>query len=582
MFSIVKRMIDFSGKYSGNLKGAIVISILEAITINTPILFVLYGLLKINEGSLSRVDIWIVGIGLVLSVALRAIFRRLIDGMQSGTGYKIFADERMKLGDYLKKLPMGYFTEGNIGNISAVLSSDIDFVEEHGMQTLSKIVSGSLGVIISAIVLTIVDYRIGIVVALTVVVSFVVLNRIVKKSKKSSLEKQEVQSDLVKSVIEYVKGISVIKAFNLEGQRSKSTHKSFKDARDSLINFEKRMVLPMIVLDGIIAVGTGISIFLAAYFVFEGSMDLPFAFMIMIFIYQLFIPLRALPAHLAMSSIMEASLDRYEKLMREETIKDSNKKVNLDSFDIEFQDVHFSYEKEEVLKGVNFKAEENTMTALVGDSGCGKTTIANLIARLWDIDSGTIKVGGIDIRDMSIESLLENISMVFQRVYLFNDTVEKNIKFANPQASHEEVVEVCKKARCHNFIIGLPEGYDTVIGEAGSTLSGGEKQRISIARAMLKDADIILLDEATASIDPDNERYIQEAINELVKNKTLIVIAHKLSTIKNADKILVIDEGKVVEEGEHKELIERKGKYYDFWQKRLQSRSWKIGARKAL
>ncbi|MGO1712329.1 MAG: ABC transporter ATP-binding protein, partial [Senegalia sp. (in: firmicutes)] len=536
MFSIVKRMIDFSGKYSGNLKGAIVISILEAITINTPILFVLYGLLKINEGSLSRVDIWIVGIGLVLSVALRAIFRRLIDGMQSGTGYKIFADERMKLGDYLKKLPMGYFTEGNIGNISAVLSSDIDFVEEHGMQTLSKIVSGSLGVIISAIVLTIVDYRIGIVVALTVVVSFVVLNRIVKKSKKSSLEKQEVQSDLVKSVIEYVKGISVIKAFNLEGQRSKSTHKSFKDARDSLINFEKRMVLPMIVLDGIIAVGTGISIFLAAYFVFEGSMDLPFAFMIMIFIYQLFIPLRALPAHLAMSSIMEASLDRYEKLMREETIKDSNKKVNLDSFDIEFQDVHFSYEKEEVLKGVNFKAEENTMTALVGDSGCGKTTIANLIARLWDIDSGTIKVGGIDIRDMSIESLLENISMVFQRVYLFNDTVEKNIKFANPQASHEEVVEVCKKARCHNFIIGLPEGYDTVIGEAGSTLSGGEKQRISIARAMLKDADIILLDEATASIDPDNERYIQEAINELVKNKTLIVIAHKLSTIKNADK----------------------------------------------
>lgn len=582
MFSIVKRMIDFSGKYSGNLKGAIVISILEAITINTPILFVLYGLLKINEGSLSRVDIWIVGIGLVLSVALRAIFRRLIDGMQSGTGYKIFADERMKLGDYLKKLPMGYFTEGNIGNISAVLSSDIDFVEEHGMQILSKIVPGSLGVIISAIVLTIVDYRIGIVVALTVVVSFVVLNRIVKKSKKSSLEKQEVQSDLVKSVIEYVKGISVIKAFNLEGQRSKSTHKSFKDARDSLINFEKRMVLPMIVLDGIIAVGTGISIFLAAYFVFEGSMDLPFAFMIMIFIYQLFIPLRALPAHLAMSSIMEASLDRYEKLMREETIKDSNKKVNLDSFDIEFQDVHFSYEKEEVLKGVNFKAEENTMTALVGDSGCGKTTIANLIARLWDIDSGTIKVGGIDIRDMSIESLLENISMVFQRVYLFNDTVEKNIKFANPQASHEEVVEVCKKARCHNFIIGLPEGYDTVIGEAGSTLSGGEKQRISIARAMLKDADIILLDEATASIDPDNERYIQEAINELVKNKTLIVIAHKLSTIKNADKILVIDEGKVVEEGEHKELIERKGKYYDFWQKRLQSRSWKIGARKAL
>lgn len=578
MLSIVKRMINFSGKYSSRIKWAMVLSIFEGIFINAPILFILYSLLKINSGELIKSDIWIVAIGVALSVMLRAISRRLIDGLQSGTGYKIFADERMKLGDYLKKLPMGYFTEGNIGYVSAVLSSDINFIEEHGMDTLSKITSNSISVIISAIMITIVDYRIGIVVSLTTIISFIIFNILLKRSNECSVQKQEVQSKLISSIIEYVKGIPVIKAFNLEGEKSKATHKSFRDTRDILIKFEKIVIAPFIFLDGFIALGTGTVVFLTSYFVINGTMELPFAFMMMIFIYQMFLPFKVIGAALPIGRIMIAALERYEKLMEEEVLEENNKKVKLNNFDIEFEDVHFAYEKEEVLKGISFKAKEKSMTALVGSSGCGKTTIANLIARFWDIQKGSIKIGGVDIKEMNMESLLKNISMVFQRVYLFNDTILNNIKFAKPEATMEEVIEVCKKARCHDFIMELENGYDTLVGEAGSTLSGGEKQRISIARAMLKDAPIILLDEATASVDPDNESYIQEAINELVKNKTLIMIAHRLFTIKNADQILVVDKGEIIEKGKHDELIENKSNYYEFWKKRVESRSWKISA----
>lgn len=578
MLNMVRRMIKFSGKYSGRLKWAMFFSVLESFAVNGPILFILYGLIKINDNELTNRDIWIVTLGLVSSVILRALFRRVVDGLQSGTGYNIFAEERMKLGDYLKKLPMGYFTEGNIGYISAVLSSDINFIEEHGMDTLSKIVSGSLGLIVSSIIITIIDYRIGIVVSLTTIMSFIILNILLKRSNQCADKKQEVQSKLISAIIEYVKGISVIKAFNLEGEKSESTHKSFKDTRDILIKFEKIVIAPFISLDGVIAIGTGITIFLSSYFVLQGTMELPFAFMMMIFLFQLFLPFRVIGSKLPICRIMMSGLDRYEKLMKEKTLKEIDKEIEINNFDIEFDNVYFAYEKEEVLKDISFKAEEKSMTALVGSSGCGKTTIANLIARFWDIERGSIKVGGVDIRQMSIESLLKNISMVFQRVYLFNDTILNNIKFAKPEATMEEVIEACKKARCHDFIMELDNGYDTVIGEAGSTLSGGEKQRISIARAILKDAPIILLDEATASVDPDNERYIQQAINELVKNKTLIVIAHKLSTIKSADKILVIDEGQVIEEGSHDDLIGKKNKYYEFWQKRVNSRSWKIAS----
>lgn len=263
--------------------------------------------------------------------------------------------------------------------------------------------------------------------------------------------------------------------------------------------------------------------------------------------------------------------------MQSEQILDKDgKDIKLEHYDICFDHVSFGYDDRTVLKDISFQIPEHTTTAIVGSSGSGKTTICNLIARFYDVNSGTISVGKTDVRDMTCDSLLSNISMVFQRVYLFNDSIEKNIRFGNPSATHEEVVFAAKKARCHEFIMQLPNGYDTVVGEGGSTLSGGEKQRISIARAILKDAPIIILDEATASIDPENEHLIQQAISELTKQKTVIVIAHRLATIENADQILVVDDGHIAQSGTHNELIRQEGIYKRFVGIREQAEGWNL------
>ena len=248
----------------------------------------------------------------------------------------------------------------------------------------------------------------------------------------------------------------------------------------------------------------------------------------------------------------------------------------LKNADIEFQNVTFSYDKTPVLRNISFSIPQGSTTAIVGPSGSGKTTICNLIARFYDVDSGKVLVGGENVRDMTCDSLLRNISMVFQKVYLFHDTIENNIRFGNPNASQEEVIAAAKKARCHDFIMSLPEGYQTVIGEGGSTLSGGEKQRVSIARAILKNANIVILDEATASIDPENEHLIQQAISELTIGKTVIVIAHRLATIEHADQILVVDDGRIVQKGTHNQLIRQEGIYKRFINIREQAEGWSI------
>ena len=263
--------------------------------------------------------------------------------------------------------------------------------------------------------------------------------------------------------------------------------------------------------------------------------------------------------------------DRYDRVRQTEMMDDSGKPVRLNSFDIDFKNVTFGYNESAVIKNMSFHIPQHSMTALVGKSGCGKSTVVNLIARFWDTDSGTVSIGGTDIKAMTTESLLENISVVFQNVYLFNDTVFNNVAFGKKGATKEDVIAACKKARCHEFISALENGYDTVIGEGGSTLSGGEKQRISIARAILKDAPIVLLDEATASIDPDNEAYIQQAITEMVKGKTLVVIAHKLSAVMGADQILMIEDGQITARGTHSQLFESSSAYHELCEKQKQS-----------
>ncbi len=576
MLNIVRRILALAGEYAGKIKTAFVISIFEEIFAVMPILLILYVLIKIVSGSITVQDVWIVGIGIVMSVILRAVSKRLIDGFQSGTGYEIFARERMNIGDKLKRFPMGHFSEGNIGNITAVVTSDLVFIEEHAMLTLSQVFTGYLSMVIGVIMLTVLDYRIGIISAATVILALLALNKHEKVAEYHSGIRQETHSKLIGAVLEYIKGISVIKSFNMVGDRAKKINQEFKRVRDASIEFEKRFSSTILQFESCFSLGIGLTVLAVSYFALNQTLDLPFMLMMLIFIFEIYLPFKALGGLTAQVRIMEAALNRYDKISNVEIIDEDGKDITLDHFDIEFKDVTFAYEQEDVLHDVSFKVPEHSMTALVGKSGCGKTTIANLIARFWDVQKGEVKVGGVNVKEMTSDSLLKNISMVFQNVYLFNDTVRNNVTFGKPDATMEEVIETCKKARCHDFIMELEDGYDTVISESGASLSGGEKQRISIARAMLKDAPIVLLDEATASVDPDNEKHIQMAINELVKDKTLVMIAHRLSTIQNADQILVIDEGKIIEKGTHNELIREKGLYDDFWQRRVKARSWKI------
>lgn len=576
MISIIKRLLKLAGYDAKRIKLAFVISILEGIFSKVPIMLVLYMLVRITEGNVVMQDAWTVGIAIILSVLLTALCRRLVDQFQSGTGFEMLAKERMKIGDHLKRLPMGYFSEGNIGNVTAVITSDLVFIEEHSMRTLSKIVTGYISMFIGIIMLSVLDIRIGMISLVTVLIASIALMKIQKVGAYHSAIRQETQSNLVSAVLEYVKGITVIKSFNMVGDRGDKIKNEFRRYRDTSIDFEEKFVPPLRRFESIFSVGIGIIILAATYFAFDQTLDKSFMLVTLIFAFQIFTPFKILGDITGMIRIMEVALNRYEAIKNEQIIDKHGKDMTPQTFDIAFKDVSFAYEKEKILHHVTFDVPEQSMTALVGKSGCGKSTIANLVARFWDIQEGVIQVGGIDIKKMTCDSLLKHMSMVFQNVYLFQDTILNNITFGKPHATMEEVYDVCKKARCHDFIMALEDGYDTLVGEGGSSLSGGEKQRISIARAILKDAPIILLDEATASVDPDNEKHIQLAINELVKDKTLIVIAHRLSTIKNADQILVIDEGKIMQRGTHQELIDKQGAYQDFWQRRTKASSWKI------
>ena len=577
MLSVVKRIIKLADEFAYKIKIAFVLSIFEGIFAQMPMMLVLYVFYLILEEKATMKQAWIVGIVMFSSVIIRTILKRLIDGFQSGTGYEIFERERLLFADRIKRIPMGYFTSGNVGKITSIVTTNMSFAEEFGISSMSKVVTGYISMILSIIFMLIIDVRIGIVNLIILVGANITLKNIQKVGVHHAKIRTQAQARLIDAVLEYIEGIPVVKSFNLSGKRAKKIQKEYKDSRDTSIEFEKKFMKPLFWFELVFVVGTGATILLITYLFMKGNLDGYFMLTMLIYIFQMYIPFKVLGGLTGVVRIMDAGLDSYEELKRLPLIDEDGKDIDIDSYDIEFKNVTFAYEERDILKNISFKVPEHSMTALVGKSGCGKSTITNLIARFWDTDKGKVLVGGVDVKTMTSDSLLKNISIVFQNVYLFKDTILNNIKFGKPEATKEEVIEAAKKARCHDFIMALDKGYDTMVGEAGASLSGGEKQRISIARAILKDAPIILLDEATASVDPDNERYIQEAISALVKDKTLIVIAHRLATIKEADQILVIDEGKIIQKGTHEELARVKGRYQEFWKIRKRARSWEIG-----
>lgn len=632
MLKILHRIVCMTGKYSSRIRASYITSFIKGIMMKAPLIFSFIAISLFMKGQMQEKICLYLGIGLALCIAVEAVFEHITNVLQSATGYEVFADMRMRLGDHLRKLPMGYFTEGNMGKISTVLCTDMVFIEECCMTVLSELVTFMISQGLMTLMMFAMDVRLGIA-ALTVIIAFVIVgNCMMKTTLAHSRTKQEGSESLTEEVLDFAEGIGIIKSFNMLGEKSKSLSAEFDKSCKESIDFEKSYGPWARALYLTYGIGTSFMLAVAGLLYAKGEMAPDYMVGMVLFLFDLFISIESYYGQITRLTVTAASLDRIEEVFEAEELKDvgdqalseSTKETEKDSADVamsknadktrkdsadremsesaketgnksgdialskdvnktwkdsndtvflentkearkdllvEYSNVSFGYTGKNVLNHISFSMKKGEMTALVGPSGSGKSTIASLLVRFWDIREGTIKLNGKDIKNISLGSLMDQISMVFQRVYLFKDTIYNNIAMGRPDATREEVVEAAKKARCYDLIRSLPEGFDTVIGEGGASLSGGEKQRISIARCILKDSPIVILDEATASVDADNERAIQEAISELCKNKTLLVIAHRLKTIKDADQILVVSDGRIIERGNHDKLMEEDGIY---------------------
>jgi len=566
MLKILHRIVCMTGKYSSRIRASYLTSFIKGIMMKAPLIFSFFAISLFMKGQMNEKICLYLGIGLVICIAVEAVFEHITNVLQSATGYEVFADMRMRLGNHLRKLPMGYFTEGNMGKISTVLCTDMVFIEECCMGVLSELVTFMISQGLMTLMMFVMDIRLGVAACLVIIAFFIVGNCMMKTTLAHSKTKQEGSESLTEEVLAFAEGIGIIKSFNMLGEKSKSLSAEFdKSCRES-IDFEKSYGPWARALCLTYGIGTSFILAIAGLLYAKGEMASDYMVGMVLFLFDLFISIESYYGQITRLTVTAASLDRIEEVFEAEELHDfadialSKDAGGNDSL-VEYSDVSFGYTGKNVLNHISFTMKKGEMTALVGPSGGGKSTIASLLARFWDIKEGTIKVDGKDIKNVSLGSLMDKISMVFQRVYLFKDTIYNNIVIGRPDATREEVIEAAKKARCYDFIMSFPEGFDTVIGEGGASLSGGEKQRLSIARCILKDSPIVILDEATASVDADNERAIQEAISELCKNKTLLVIAHRLKTIRDADQILVISDGKIIERGNHEKLMEKDGVY---------------------
>ena len=566
MLKILHRIVCMTGKYSSRIRASYLTSFIKGIMMKAPLIFSFFAISLFMKGQMNEKICLYLGIGLVICIAVEAVFEHITNVLQSATGYEVFADMRMRLGNHLRKLPMGYFTEGNMGKISTVLCTDMVFIEECCMGVLSELVTFMISQGLMTLMMFVMDIRLGVAACLVIIAFFIVGNCMMKTTLAHSKTKQEGSESLTEEVLAFAEGIGIIKSFNMLGEKSKSLSAEFdKSCRES-IDFEKSYGPWARALYLTYGIGTSFMLAVAGLLYTKGEMASDYMVGMVLFLFDLFISIESYYGQITRLTVTAASLDRIEEVFEAEELHDfadialSKDAGGNDSL-VEYSDVSFGYTGKNVLNHVSFTMKKGEMTALVGPSGGGKSTIASLLARFWDIKEGTIKVDGKDIKNVSLGSLMDKISMVFQRVYLFKDTIYNNIVIGRPDATREEVIEAAKKARCYDLIMSFPEGFDTVIGEGGASLSGGEKQRLSIARCILKDSPIVILDEATASVDADNERAIQEAISELCKNKTLLVIAHRLKTIRDADQILVISDGKIIERGNHEKLMEKDGVY---------------------
>ena len=575
MIKTLSKIYQFSGKMQGTMKKAILFSVLHSLfdMMSFGALAMVFS--GLTDGFTTSM-IWMI-FGITLASMLLKIYCSYIsDFGKVQIGYFMCAEKRIHIGDRMKYMPMGYFNDHNLGNLTSVVTTTMGDIENNASMVLTNILGGYIHAAIITIVMLCIDWRIGLTILCGILLFTWCIGRLQKKSETVSPQRQQAQETLVSNVLEYVQGMLIVKSFNLGQNSNSKMRQAILDSKDKNLKLERTFV-PYNMLQQIILYGTSILVIVEGlYFYLNGTMALSICLLMTVASFMLFSQLQSAGNTSSLLRLLDVSIDKVNEIDNTPVMDEHGKPINPQNYNIVFDDVSFSYGEHKILDHVSLSIPEKTVTAIVGPSGAGKSTLCNLIARFWDVDDGKITIGGIDVRDYTLDSLLTNISEVFQKVYLFADTIENNIKFGNPAASHNEVVKAAQKACCHDFIMSLPDGYDTVIGEGGATLSGGEKQRISIARAILKDAPIIILDEATSSVDPENENLLMGAISELTKNKTVIMIAHRLKTVRNADQIFVLSGGHIVQTGKHEDLIRQPGIYADFIGIRKKAIGWKL------
>ena len=577
MFEILAKFFKFSGRENGNkFKLSIVIGLVEALAsaMKIPaIMYILIGL--INKEAMGKYIGGSIAI-MVIAIVIDIICKRFSTVLQTEGGYNASAFMRIKIAEHLRYLPMGYFNSNSIGEISSVTTNTMEMLGDVAARVVMLTTQGILETAMIVLMILIFDRRIGLISAAGVVIFFMI-NSIMQKSGKSASEKKVLcDTELISQIMEYIQGISEVKSYNLLGKQAKRLNA----ANEACAEINTRMELlfvPYHFLQGAVTKITGaVIVICSAAFYINETMSAVYAIGMTIAAFMLYSSLECAGNYSSLLHVVSVCVDKANAILELDTMDIDGKEIKPQSCDIELEHVSFSYEKRKIIDDVSLSIPQRTTTAIVGPSGGGKSTLCNLIARFWDVDDGRVTLGGVDVKEYSMNSLMSNFSFVFQTVYLFADTIENNIKFGRQDATHEEVVEAAKKACCHDFISQLPDGYNTVIAEGGSTLSGGQKQRISIARAIMKDAPIVILDEATANVDPENEKELMDAVAALTKEKTIIMIAHRLKTVRHADRIVVVDKGRIVQQGTHEQLMQQEGIYRRFVGAREQAVSWKL------
>lgn len=577
MIQIFRRFFAFSGKENRHkFIRSIFLGVLKAIFEAMKIPAIAVTLHGVLSGDLTVQHILLSFGIMLLSVAGNAFANYRSTMLQCEAGYGTCADKRIEIAEHLKYLPMGYFNRNSLGYITSVATNSMEALADVATRVVMMVTQGILTTIFVVLMILLFDLRIGGIAVLGVLLYFAINSLLQKKSKTIAPLKDSSDRKLVEKVLEYVQGIAEVKAYNLTGKKSRALNEAIDE--NSTANTKAEMAfVPIMFLQNLTAklLGVVVAIISVAFYL-NGTMELLNAVVMILAAFILFGALDTAGNYSALLRNVDLYVGKAQAVLNMPTMDIDGKDIIPSSYDIDVENAEFSYDKRKIIDGVSIHIPQHTTTAIVGPSGGGKTTLCHLISRFWDVDKGCVKIGGVDVREYSMDSLMRNFSFVFQSVYLFQDTIANNIRFGQSDAPMEKVIEASRKACCHDFIMALPDGYDTVIGEGGASLSGGEKQRISIARAIMKDAPIIILDEATANVDPESEQELTAAIEALTKEKTILMIAHRLKTVRHADNILVIDKGRIAQSGTHERLMEQGGIYRRFVESREQAVGWKV------